>query len=307
MQSVKNKNDDEIDLTELLSALWKGKFIVLALVFVCSAASVFYALSLPNIYRSSVSLTVAGESQGGLGAKLNSQFGGLAAMAGVNLGSGSTDKSELAIEIIKSRVFISEFITSNNLKAEIMATIGWDPASNTLIYDSDIYNPILNTWVREVEFPRVAEPSDQELYEKFISKHLVIDTDEKKRMTYISIFHVSPYVAKEIADKLVVAINNKIKQDDIAEANSSIHYLTAALQETSIADMQKIFYELIEQQEQTKMLANARDEYVFKVIDPAIVAELKDSPKRAVICVFGSIAGFVFGCMIVLVRFYFRR
>ncbi|ATC93385.1 Wzz/FepE/Etk N-terminal domain-containing protein [Pseudoalteromonas tunicata] len=307
MQSVANKLNDEIELTQLISALWQGKILIVGLVILCSACSVFYALSLPNIYKSTVLLTAADESQNSGMSKLNSQFGGLAAMAGVKLGSSGVDKSALALEIIKSHAFIAEFIDKNNLKPLIMAADNWDLGTNKVSYKPSVYNAESKVWVREAKIPRLPEPSSQEVHEKFIKEHLSINSDKKSNLVSISIFHVSPYVAKDIADKLVVAINAKIKKDDIDEANKSIAYLTSALGQTAVADMQKIFYELIEQQEQTKMLANARDQYVFKVIDPAVVAELKDSPKRAIICIFGSVLGFLLGCGFVLIRYFLKK
>lgn len=55
------------------------------------------------------------------------------------------------------------------------------------------------------------------------------------------------------------------------------------------------------------MFAEVRDEYVFKTIDPALAPEEKAKPKRALICVLGTLLGGMLGVAIVLVRFAFRR
>ena len=55
--------DDEIDLRELFAAIWQGKWIIIAVTAVFAVVSVFYALSLPNIYKSEVLLAPAGEQQ----------------------------------------------------------------------------------------------------------------------------------------------------------------------------------------------------------------------------------------------------
>ena len=54
------------------------------------------------------------------------------------------------------------------------------------------------------------------------------------------------------------------------------------------------------------MLANVRDEYVFKTIDPAIVPENKSEPKRALICVLGTLLGGLLALIYVLGRHYIR-
>ena len=45
-------NDDEIDLRELWNVIWRGKWLIIAITTIFAVASVFYALSLPNIYKS---------------------------------------------------------------------------------------------------------------------------------------------------------------------------------------------------------------------------------------------------------------
>lgn len=300
------KNDD-INLQELTTALWKGKWFLIIITFLFSTASVFYALSLPNIYKSEVLLVPAEENKGGGMSGLASQFGGLASMAGINLGGNGNDKTTLALEILKSRSFIGTFIQDNNLKASLIAANGWDISRNKLLYNPDIYDETSQTWKRKVTAPLKAEPSDLEIHEYFLNNNLAIITDKKTELIRVSIKHVSPFIAKDIVDKLITSINDKMKKDDIDEANKSIKYLRKGLNDTSLSEMKKVFYQLIEQQEQTKMLASVREQYVLKTIDPAVVTEIKESPKRALICILATLLGGALSLFIVFVRhFYFK-
>ena len=61
----------------------------------------------------------------------------------------------------------------------------------------------------------------------------------------------------------------------MAEAGKSIEYLKQQVANTSLADLQAMFFELIQSQTETVMLAEVRPEYVFKTIDPAVVPEEK--------------------------------
>ena len=283
--------DNEIDFKELIFAIWQGKLTIIITTIIAAIIGVVYALSLPDIYKSEVLLAPAEESKGGGMAGLASQFGGLASIAGVNLGGKGADKATIALEVMKGKVFVAEFINTHNLKATLMATNDWNQASNKLIYDTDSYNPETKTWLREGKASQQAEPSDLKVQGRFIKQNLSISTDKKTGLVTLSIKHYSPYVAKDIVDKLVVAINEKLKNDDIREANKSIKYLQDALNKSPIADMQKVFYQLIEQQEQTKMLASVRDQYVLKIINPAVVEENKIGPKRALICIVAVMLG----------------
>ncbi|MFT5815422.1 MAG: hypothetical protein ACI9VT_003195 [Psychroserpens sp.] len=293
--------DNEIDLKELFFVIWQGKWTIIITTIIAAVIAVIYAISLPDIYKSEVLLAPAEESKSGGMAGLAAQFGGLTSIAGINLGGSGSDKAKIALEIIKGKVFVAKFINSHNLKATIMATNGWNQTSNKLIYNTDIYNPETNTWMREVKAPKQAEPSDLEVHERFI-KSLSISSNKETGLVTLSIKHYSPYVAKDIVEKLVLAINEKLKNDDIRESNKSIEYLQDALNKSPIADMQKVFYQLIEQQEQTKMLASVRDQYALKIINPAVVEEKKDSPKRALVVILAVMFGGMLSAAIVLIR-----
>ncbi|WP_105265346.1 Wzz/FepE/Etk N-terminal domain-containing protein [Pseudoalteromonas sp. T1lg76] len=299
--------DDEIDLKELFLALWQGKWIIIGTTIIAAVISVVYALSLPNIYKSEALLAPAEDNQSGGLSGLAGQFGGLASLAGVNLGSGSADKTTIALELLKSRSFIGEFVQEHNLKPVIMAANGWDQASNKIMYNPEVYDSEKGVWVREVKAPKQAEPSLLEVHGKFTKQFLNVSQDKETGLVTISVKHYSPVVAKELTDKLIEQLNNTMRANDIADADNSIEYLNNALQETSVADMQKVFYQLIEQQQQTKMLASVRAEYALKTIDPAVVAELKSEPKRALICLVGVLVGGVLSCFIVVVLSTVRK
>ena len=189
--------DDEIDLRELFAVIWQGKWLIIAITAVFAIASVGLALYLPNIYKSEALLAPASEEQGGGLSALASQFGGLASLAGVNLGGkGGTDKTQLAIEVLKSRQFTSEFIQKHNILADLMAAKKWDRDTDKIIYDSELYNEQTNTWVRDVEPPFKPEPSMQEAYKEF-SKIFAANKDKESGMVTISVEHLSPTVAQQ--------------------------------------------------------------------------------------------------------------
>ncbi|MBU1390964.1 MAG: LPS O-antigen length regulator [Gammaproteobacteria bacterium] len=299
--------DDEIDLRELFAVIWQGKWLIIAITAVFTIASVGLALYLPNIYKSEALLAPAAEEQAGGLSALASQFGGLASLAGVNLGAkGGTDKTQLAIEVLKSRQFTSEFIQKHNILADLMAVKKWDRDTDKLIYNEDDYIEASNTWVREVEPPFKSEPSMQEAYKEF-SKIFSANTDKETGMVTLSIEHVSPTVAQQWVSWLVQDINKVMKERDVAEANRSSEFLNKQIALTNVADIKTILYKLVEEQAKTIMFAEVRDEYVFKTLDPALAPEEKAKPKRALICALGTMLGGMLGMMLVLVRHFARK
>jgi uncharacterized protein involved in exopolysaccharide biosynthesis len=299
--------EDEIDLAELWHAIWSGKLLIIAISGFFAISSIIYAINQPNIYKATTLLAPASEQGGASGlAKMAGQFGGLASLAGINFDGGGTDKTGLALEVLKSRVFLEKFINKHQLLVPLMAAENWDVMTNTLILDDEIYDPTTKTWVREVEAPKKPKPSSWEAYEAF-SDILAVAETKKTDMITLTIEYYSPEIATQWLLWLVSDINATMREQDKTEAQRSIDYLSNKLQETQLADMQTVFYQLIEEQTKTIMLAEVSLEYVLKTIDPANAPEEKDKPKRALIVVLGTILGGILSVLIVLVRYFSNK
>ncbi|ODS13127.1 Wzz/FepE/Etk N-terminal domain-containing protein [Pseudoalteromonas tetraodonis] len=300
-----NIADDEIDLRELFAVIWQGKWLIIAITALFAVASVIYAINQPNIYKSEALLAPAEQEGGGGLSALAGQFGGLASLAGVNLGGGASNKAQLAIEVLKSRQFTSDFIQKHNILPDLMAAKAWDMQMNTVIYDSEIFDAENNKWVREVKAPFKPEPSMQEAFKVF-SKIISASTDKESGMVTVSVEHVSPSVAQQWVSWLIQDINQTMKERDVQEAIKSTDFLTQQLEQTKIADIRAVLYKLVEEQTKTIMFAKVRDEYVFKTIDAALVPEEKFKPKRALIAILGTMLGGMLSVMLVLVRNYMK-
>ena len=301
-----NIADDEIDLRELFSVIWQDKWVVIVITTLFAVASVFYAINQPDVYKSEALLTPAeSPQQGGLEA-FAGQLGGLASLAGANLGGGSTNNTQLAIEVLKSRQFTTAFIQKHNVLPDLMAVESWQQADNSIKYNSELYSKTDNKWLREAKAPYQSKPSMQEAFKVF-SKVVTADIDKESGMITISVEHLSPVIAQQWVNWLIQDINAEMKARDVLEANKSTEFLTQQLEQTKIADIRAVLYKLVEEQTKTIMFANVRDEYVFKTIDPALVSEEKFKPKRALICILGTLLGCFFGVTIVLIRLYFPK
>ena len=290
--------DDEIDLRELFRVLWAGKWLIVGITFAAAVVSIIVALMLPNIYRAEALLAPNDqESAGGL-STLAAQYGGLASLAGIDLGGAATDKTALGLEILRSRRFISNFVMGHEILVPLMAAEGWDAASGELVIDPDDYDVSAKKWIRDVAPPRTAIPSMQEAYKQF-TNILSISQNKKTGFVTVGVEHYSPAVAKQWVDWLVDDLNVSVMRQDVAEAEQAIEYLNTQIQKTSLAELQNVFFRLIESQTKTVMLANVSDEYLLKTIDPAVAPERKIKPWRSVIVIIGTMLGGIFAIMLV--------
>lgn len=302
----KCSNNDEIDLRELWNILWRGKWIVICVAVAFAITSAIYVVTLPNIYKSSALLAPSKEASGGGLSALSGQLGGLASLAGIALPQSGNGKVTTAIEVIKSRQFISDLIQNYNMLVPLMATKGWDRRINKLIIDDNKYNEKSNRWVRNVSLPKLPKPSMWEAY-KEMRDVLSVTQDNKTGLVSISVEHYSPFIAREWVEIIVGEINTAMKEKDVSEAQKSINYLHQQLEKTSVADMRSVFFQLIEEQSKIVMLAEVRDEYVFSTIDPPVVAEEPVRPKRILIIVLSAILGGLIGMISVFIRSFSRQ
>jgi len=299
--------DDEIDLAELWRAIWAGKFTIIIISMIFAVASVFFALSKPDIYKASAILAPASSEggAGGLGA-LAGQFGGLASMAGISLGGGGGDKTALALEILKSRSFTEAFISKHELLVPLMASKNWEMASDTLILNEEMYDTKNNKWLGDVKAPKTAAPSSWESYQAF-SKLVTISQDKATSMVIIDISFFSPVIAKKWLTWLIEDINEFMREQDKIEALASIDYLTKQLDNIKVATMETVFYQLIEEQTKNMMLTMVKKEYVLKTIDPAQVPDTRDKPNRTLIVILGTILGGILSVLIVLFLYFNKK
>ena len=296
---------DEIDLRELLSVLWGGKYILIAFVVVAAILSVVYALSLPNTYRSYAILAPApGPGQDG-SSSLGSKLKGIAGLAGGAFGGQSIDKVSLGMEITKSRKFITDFAEKYNIVVPLMAGKEWDPKTRKLTLNEKLYNEKEAKWVREVKPPRSAAPADWEVYDKF--RQIVnVSQDAKSGLIELSVEFLSPELSRKWVNWIIEDINLTMRDKDIAMADQRIEYLENKIKDIKHTDLRNTFYSLIEDELRNKMLAETQKEYVFTIVDPAVVPGKKYGPSRALICILGTMLGGILGLIVVSLRHALR-
>ncbi|MDA9593149.1 Wzz/FepE/Etk N-terminal domain-containing protein [Porticoccaceae bacterium] len=298
--------DDEIDLRELFGVLWGNKIKIIGITAVFAVVSLIYALSVPNQYKASALLAPAQQQSGGLSGALG-QLGGLASLAGVSIGGGESSEAQVAQEIMKSWSFIEGFIADNDLAVEVYAAEGWSRESNQLKFDNDVYAVKTKTWLVENDnIGRLGPPTSWQLFEKF-SEMLAVSEDKKSGLISISIEYYSPQIAKQWLDLYILSINKHMQARQVVKVSNNIEYLEAQIEKTSITEMQEVFYTIIEEQIKSQMLAEASPEYAFVAVSPSMVPEEKSQPKRALICILGTLLGGILSVLTVLVLHFARK
>ena len=266
-------DNDEIDLFEIYQVLqeeWRTLFGVTA---VAAVMSVAFALVMTPYYRAEAVIVQVSSDSGGRGAALARQFGGLAGLAGVDLG-GVAQSGQLATPYLKSRALLEDFIARNNLVP-------------VLLPDNDD----ATLWLATKAFSEgVASVSE----------------DTRSGLIRVGVEWTDPQVAAAWANGLVALANDTLRQRELEEAERNIAYLNARIAETSVVGIQQALFNLIENEMKTVMLANAKEEYAFAVVDPAVAPELKSKPKRLIMVMVGTLLGGFLALMLIGFKRLFR-
>jgi hypothetical protein len=283
-------------MIEFIKDVIRFRWQVVMLVVVFSIGSFIFAFITPNEFRAEVMLVPASDdsqSSRGLG-----QLGGLASLAGISADSGNT-KVGLAKELLNDWYFVDSFINENSIKADILAAQGWDTATDELLYDNDLYDSNTKSW--KTDGDKSLEPTDWSAFKKFRTM-VVFEERKDSPVIMATLSYYSPDIAAIWLNSLIAAINKKIQNIDVEETQLSIKYLEGKIEQTDLVELKDVFYELMQQQIKTLMLAEIRKEYVLKKVGPIKTPESKFKPKRMVVVILGTILGLLLALMLIATK-----
>lgn len=273
------QEDAANDLATFGSELWASWRILLATALLGGVIAAGVSLILPAKFRAQA--LVAPVTQGaGSGGPLK-QLGGLAALAGIDLGSAGGRKEE-SLATLNSMGFARDFIQAENLVPVLYA----------------------ERWDAQAKRWRVGEtpPTLGMAVKRFTNDVVSISDDHKTSFVTITVDWYSPELAARWANRMIEMVNERLRADATRSAEHSIEYLNKELAKTSVVEIRQAIYRLSEEQVNNAMLASVQREYAFRFIDAAVPPETKFSPKRAVMAAVGAAAGLFIGALIVFVR-----
>ena len=287
------------DILEVIRLLYASKWVLAIFTTFAAISSVAYSISKPNIFEAQTVLVSTDQSHGGALNKLASQFGEIGGLAGSVFSDDSVGRSVIALEILRSWNFAESFLRKYELEADIWASVNWDEKSNRIIYDKSIYDPALKEW--KIYNGESVRPTSWKLFRKY-KESLSVSHDDDTGLIKVGFEHHSPNLSKRIVELLVIEINSLLQEADAKSARENIEFLEQRMRGTPNSEMQQAIARLIEGQMKTLMLSSGPRDYALRVVTAAKAPQEKKRPKRALICVFGTIAGFMFGVLFVLGR-----
>jgi len=190
------------------------------------------------------------------------QLGGLASLAGINLGAAGGD-SQMPLAVLKSREFAREFIESNNLIPVLLAH----------------------------KMDSRSKPDIRDAVEYFDEEVRAVGQETKTGLITLSITWKDAALSAAWANELAQRANRRLRDQALAESERNVKYLQAQIASTSITSMQQSIGKVLESEMQKMMLARGNDEYAFKVVDKAFEPKKPAVPNKTVIIVASVLLG----------------
>jgi uncharacterized protein involved in exopolysaccharide biosynthesis len=263
-QALPSDEVDAIDFAATVRLLWRYRWWVAATSILCGLVALVIALTSQPYFRAQTVLTYVHDKGMGNGAgELATELGGLASLAGMNLLGGATEDQD-ALAVLDSHRLAEVFIQRNDLV------------------------PVL--------LPKSKKPPTMwRAVKQFKEGTLAVHKDARKGVTTIVVTWKDPQTAAKWANAYAQLANEVIRKRTIDESSRNIAYVNEQIARTNDVDLRKVLYNILESQTKTLMLANAREEYAFQIVDPAVPPELKAGPHGSIFLLVGLTLGFCLG------------
>ena len=137
--------EEQIDINELIDIVLKGKKLIITLGFMFALVTAIYALRLPNMYKSTASMSVVESTRTAGGGSLMGGIGGL----GLGVAEFGV-KGPRYVNTVRSRGFFKRLTEiDEDFLPMLMAAKHYDPESKKLTYKSNAYDEVNKKWLVE--------------------------------------------------------------------------------------------------------------------------------------------------------------
>jgi LPS O-antigen subunit length determinant protein (WzzB/FepE family) len=275
------QEEEVITFRTLVSVVRHSWKILLVTTLLAAATAAVISFLMRSSYRAEALVAPVKENEGGAGSALRSQFGGVAALAGLEL-SLAAGRGEEAYATLASPGFVRDFILAQNLMPILFAD-QWDAPAKR--------------W-REGAKP----PTMEDGVKKFTKGVRTMSEDKRTGFVTVTVEWYSPELAARWANGMIEMVNERLRSEAIRNSTQSIDYLNRELAKTSVVELRQAIYRLIETQVNNAMVANVQRQYAFRFLDEAITPETRASPKRTIMVIVGALLGLLVGLIAILLR-----
>jgi uncharacterized protein involved in exopolysaccharide biosynthesis len=295
--SDQGHEEDEISLLNYWLVIRKRKKVILRIVIAAVLATVVVSLLMPNIYQARAVITPITSREGRAGdsalSVLAMQFGDF---PGIRLPGGSS-AAEI-VNLLKSNILREKVIERYQL-LPVLFYKKWDAdkkdwKQGPLVYVRRVVNAVTSATQRGIS---EQDPDVPDVWDglRALDKIVMIDHNKKQDAITITVDYRDPEMAAKMVEYFLTTLTDHMSSETRRVATINRQYLEDQLGKTADPLIRQKIYNLIAQQVEASMMAEVKENFAFKVIDPPKVPDKKTAPKRTLMVVLSFIVSLCIG------------
>lgn len=313
-QGQRYVEEDQPNLLDYWRIIQKHKKLISRIVIVTVAVTAVISLFMTNIYQAKALITpvTTKETSGSGLTALAQQFGALPSMMGLSL-PGATSSAEL-VNLLKSNIVREKMIQKNNL-LPILFYKQWDTKKKDWKRGGISLNPMVLVapvvrWLTSQGSAKAKKDGDvPDVLDglRELDDIVSVKSNLKENTISISIDYPDPEIAAKMVDYLLQALNDHMTNETKRVAKINKDYLEDQVLKNSDPIIKQKIYNLIAQQIETIMMAEVKENFAFKVLDPPVVPDKKIRPKRTLMVLLSLVVSLFLGCFVAFFKEYLEK
>ena len=273
MERIEDTFNDEINLLDYWKVIAKHKKLIILIVVLVVVATAIVSLIMTPIYESKAVLMPVSAS---------SKEPGLSAMFAVQLGiapPASPAASEI-VSLLKSNIIKEKIINKYNLLPLLLEKKDLkDKTQNEILWEA----------MRSLE------------------KMMDIKYMQKDNIIELSVQYKNPEKAANLVSYAVKELNEYMCSEAKRVADTNRKYLESQVDKVSDPYVKAKIYGLIAQQIETSMMAEAKENFAFKILDPPKVPDKRVKPKRKQMVLISFVVALFLSIFIAFFKEYIEK
>ena len=304
-------NNDKILLVDYWRVIMKRRKMIGTIVLAVIILTIIISLFMKNIYGAKAIIIPISPKDSGGGIIASGIMQQVVGLPGIGLPDSSS--SAEIVTLLNSNILREKIITQYNI-LPVLFSDRWDKNSknwkkrawyNPLALISSLIcliEPVDKNGIQKIE----GIPDIWDGLRKL--DHMVkINNNAKDRTITILVEFDDPVMAANIAGYFLVALNDHMSSEAKRVALTTRKYLEEQLSQTADPFIKQKIYNLIAQQIETSMMAEVKENFAFKVIDPPKAPDRKLKPQRVKMVFLSLLASLLIGLAIAFFLSYWEK
>jgi len=318
VQPCERRFDDEgVNLLDCWEVLHRRRAVIFWTVMISVALTILATLFMTNVYRANAVIVPVTAKDGGTGGNaaltaLASQFGGL-----TGISTPSSASTAEIISLLKSNILRERMIRQYDLLPLIFPE-RWDAGAGTWKRGGAglSLHSLSEFSLRKRRGAAVSsvsgvkkDPDVPDTWDALrrLDDMIAIRKDVKDQTITISADSPDPAVAARLVECLLVTLTNYMSSEAKRVAATNRRYLEEQLGSTADPIIRQKTYNMIAQQIETAMMAEVKENFAFKVIDPPLTPDRTVRPKRILMVAVSLAAALLIGTLLAFFLEYLKK